>query len=212
MKTMKAILVMLALAAAFGASGVAQAQGQVCTPTNSGSTLCNALPSFGTTAASFLSASFTWLASIIATGVMLMIIFSGIQMMFAQGDEGTIKQAKTNLTYSVIGFVVIMCAYVIVSMVEYLVGVNSNAVNNSFFFNPLIETDFVSFLENQVLRTMTVIATIALALIVVNGFRYMISSSEDQTKKAKKAVTWSVVGLLVVLLSYTIVTVVLDTI
>ena len=48
---------------------------------------------------------------------LVMIIYSGILYMTAQGDEGKVKKAKGMLTNSIIGIVIVMGAYIIVAFV-----------------------------------------------------------------------------------------------
>jgi len=57
---------------------------------------------------------------IIAGLIMLFyIIYSGYQYMFSQGDPKSIEQAKKNITYAVVGFIVIFAAYWIVAYFGY---------------------------------------------------------------------------------------------
>jgi hypothetical protein len=70
-----------------------------CTADYAGNKLCNALPIFGgqavTDIPTFISAAFTWLATLIGTLALVMIIYGGAQMIFAQGDQQAITKAKS---------------------------------------------------------------------------------------------------------------------
>lgn len=55
-----------------------------------------------------------WIAGILAV---VMIIYSGLQMMISSGDSSKTETAKKTLTYAVVGLVVVMLSYVIVGFV-----------------------------------------------------------------------------------------------
>jgi hypothetical protein len=192
---------------------------QTCTPEYSGSKLCNAIPSFGgenvNDIPSFLQAAFTWLASIVATILMAVLIYSGLRMVLAQGDPGAIKTAKTSFTYAIVGFLVIIFGYTIVSMTQYFIGASSDDPEDAttFFFNPLKFTNLETFLESIIQNALVLIGTVVLFFLIWQGFRYVTAgANEEQTKSARQAITWSIIGLILTLLSYTIVMVVIRTI
>lgn len=194
---------------------------QVCNPNNPGTQLCNALPSFGGVAVTDISSLFTavlfWAGTIIALVAMVMIIYSGAKMVFAQGDQQALAEAKNSLTYAVSGFLVITFAYAMVSMVQYFIGVNAGTPNNSFFYNPLrdnvlFDGDAPSFVVSTILNFINLIGLIAMFFIIWNGFKYMLArGNEEQIAKAKSGVTWSVIGLILVILSYTIISAIINT-
>ncbi len=47
--------------------------------------------------------------------LLAMLIYSGYQYMFSQGDPKTTAKAQQTITYSIVGFVVIFAAYMIVN-------------------------------------------------------------------------------------------------
>lgn len=58
-----------------------------------------------------------------------------------------------------------------------------------------------------------VIAAVAALMIVIGGFKYVISSGNpDAVKSATKTITWAVIGLVVAVLAYAIVSIVSNTI
>lgn len=48
----------------------------------------------------------------------IMIMFAGIQYIIAFGDEGAVDTAKRNLQYSILGFIVALFSYTIVSLIS----------------------------------------------------------------------------------------------
>ncbi len=198
-----------------------------CTANYNSPRLCNALPFFGgqavTDIPTFIAALFTWLAGLIGTLALVMIIYGGAQMIFAQGDSAVVAKGKGTITNAVYGIIIIMFAYVIVSAVQYFVGVRDNvgdpgAINRNFFFNPLREeylfnTSFPAFVDSVIRDFLGILGVIAVLYIIIAGFRYVSAQgNEDQVKKAKDSIKWAVIGLICIILSYVIISVVINTI
>ena len=78
--------------------------------------------------------SWAWLISI------FMIVVSGIRMVISRGNEEAISQAKTSLQYAILGFIVIMVAFVVVNFVVALLtgegSLNPGAINDAFHLIP----------------------------------------------------------------------------
>ncbi|HYC79937.1 MAG TPA: hypothetical protein VEC17_02830 [Candidatus Binatia bacterium] len=193
-----------------------------CTADYSAPKLCNALPFFGGQAVSdipsFIAAAFTWLATLVGTLVLVMFIFGGAQMIFAQGDPAAVTKGKGTITNAVYGLIVIMFGYVIVSAVEYFLGVRADigapgSADRSFFFNPLREGYLPQFFQTTVIDFLGILGAISLLYIVIAGFRYLTAGgNEEQVKKAKQSITWALIGLGSIILSYAIVNMIIGTI
>ena len=54
------------------------------------------------------------LAGVVAVGL---VIISGIRFMISQGDPGKVAQARSSLTFAIIGLVIVILAYAIVTFV-----------------------------------------------------------------------------------------------
>lgn len=92
------------------------------------------------------------------------------------------------------------------------VGVNFNVnldENLGTFFNPL-EAESIPELIATIIRILFVLAGItAVIVIIIAGFRMVIDSgNETQVKKAKEAITWAVIGLIVSILAFSIVAII----
>lgn len=200
------------------------AQGQTsCSAKYSGSTLCNALPSFGGVAVTnipqFITAVFAWLAGIVGTLALVMVIYSGAQMIFSRGESAAVTKAKTSLAYSLIGLLVIVMAYVIVSVVQGLIGYDNTIEPGKIpggtminpIDNPLSSNDLLDFLRGVVRTVLGMMGTVTMLYIIFSGFRYMTAgSNEEQAKKSRAGLSWAIIGLISVILSYLIVTVVIN--
>ena len=70
-----------------------------------------------------------------------MIIFSGIRYITAHGDKGQVESAKNTLIYSIVGLVVAIIAYAIVSWVTGLFSSGSSAAGSgaSSYVLPVVE-------------------------------------------------------------------------
>lgn len=63
---------------------------------------------------------------LIVSGIfaLLVIIFSGFNLISASGDKTKITQAQSMLTYAIVGLVVIASAFLITNLVMQLIGYN----------------------------------------------------------------------------------------
>lgn len=59
-----------------------------------------------------------WLLAVIAMVAAIVIIYAGILLVFNGGNEARIKQAKTTLTWAIVGLVVAIGAFALVSIIQ----------------------------------------------------------------------------------------------
>lgn len=59
----------------------------------------------------------SWLFAAVGMLAVVMIIVSGLKMTLSAGDPGAVAKAKLTLVYSIVGLVVAMLAYAIVTFV-----------------------------------------------------------------------------------------------
>lgn len=76
--------------------------------------------------------------------------------------------------------------------------------------NPVAQFGNLSKLLNQVLPTVMVVASlVCLAILLTGSFTYVTSSGEpEKIKKARNTITYSIMGLILIFLSYLMVQVV----
>lgn len=80
------------------------------------------------------------------------------------------------------------------------------------FKPPVAETDVENIMTNLLKWVLTVAGSIALVALIIAGITYMTSmGSPEKAKKAKKSIYWTLGGLVLILLSYSIL-VILDSI
>ncbi|MDF1497841.1 MAG: hypothetical protein P1P85_00585 [Patescibacteria group bacterium] len=76
--------------------------------------------------------------------------------------------------------------------------------------NPISTSDFSKLVENFLLSTLGVAGSLALLMLIAGGIIYTTSSGDEQkVATAKKMITWTLLGLILILASYSII-VVLD--
>jgi hypothetical protein len=77
--------------------------------------------------------------------------------------------------------------------------------------NPIATSDFSILLTNFLKWLLSVAGAIALLMLIVGGVFYVTSSGNDQRiETAKKMITWTILGLILILLSYSIIIVIDD--
>ncbi len=77
------------------------------------------------------------------------------------------------------------------------------------FFNPLEKNTLPELLATLLRILFMLIGMVAVVIIIISGFRMvMASGNETELTKAKQAITWAVVGLIVALMSFSIVAIV----
>lgn len=75
------------------------------------------------------------------------------------------------------------------------------------------KTTIGSFLLQVIQILLLLSAVVAILFIVIGGFMYMTSSgNQEQADKGKKMITNAIIGLIVIILSYTIISIVINTV
>jgi len=75
--------------------------------------------------------------------------------------------------------------------------------------NPIATSDFSVLLTNFLKWLLSVAGSLALLMLIVGGVFYVTSSGNDQrVETAKKMITWTLLGLILILASYSIIIVI----
>jgi hypothetical protein len=86
------------------------------------------LPSSSSGIKGILGNLLTWMLAIFGIIAIISFIVSGIQYFLAAGDEKSMQAAKRNATYSILGVVVALSAFVIIKSIDTAL----NATSSSF--------------------------------------------------------------------------------
>ena len=69
--------------------------------------------------------------------------------------------------------------------------------------NPIATSDFSKIVGNTLQWVLSVAGAVALMMLIAGGLYYITAGgSEDRVRTAKKMVTWTILGLVLVLISY----------
>ncbi len=83
---------------------------------------------------------------------------------------------------------------------------NAVAIN---VVNPISTADFAKIVENVLLWILSVAGSLAIFAFIVGGIMYMTSSGDEQkANNAKKVITWTIIGTVLILASYAIIVVI----
>lgn len=180
----------------------------ICTP--GPTTLCD--PTHSGTLENFLGKTstaniFSVIAILVGIITIAMVVYSGIRMVASQGNEEELTKAKSAFQWSIAGFILIVLAFVIVSAIGNFLGMQNISPGPGAVVSPIGSSDILSLMGVIFTGVASFIGVFSLAIIIVSGFRYITArGNEEQTKKAKSSLTWAIIGLVVVLLGYIIVT------
>ncbi|OIO51619.1 MAG: hypothetical protein AUJ11_01690 [Parcubacteria group bacterium CG1_02_44_65] len=79
------------------------------------------------------------------------------------------------------------------------------------FDNPLKANDFTEIFVSIANWIAGIVATVAVLLIVIAGLQYIFSGGDlDRIQKAHKTIQWSLIGLIIVLMSWSLLNTVLS--
>lgn len=76
-----------------------------------------------TTFTEFITEAIPYVFGIAGVGLLIMIILSGFTLMTSAGDAKKMEQGKNQLTYAIVGFIVIFAAFWIVQFAGYAFGI-----------------------------------------------------------------------------------------
>lgn len=75
--------------------------------------------------------------------------------------------------------------------------------------NPIATSDFNEIVSNTLLWVLSVVGSLFLLMVIAGGVMYMVAGGvEERITRAKKIITWSILGLALILASYAIMVVI----
>lgn len=132
-----------------------------------------------------------WLAGIVAGIAVLMIMWAGFKYVTSGGDPGEAKKALGIITNAVKGLIIVFGANIIISEINYLMGITTES--GSFF----------NFANKAVAWGFGIITAVSVLAIVYAGYLFMLKGGTDQKEreKAAKIIQYVAVGLIVTMLA-----------
>ena len=133
----------------------------------------------------------SWIAVFIAIAGVIMVVLSLIQATLSfGGDEAAYTKVRTAIFHVVIGIIVVTLAYVL----------------RTVMFEIHEPSPLLQFIAQKLAILLTVILTIAVAVIIYAGVRMILSiGKEDEFTSARSLVIRVGIGIIVILLSYAMV-------
>ncbi len=135
----------------------------------------------------------------------VMIVIGGIIYITSAGDQGRVQLAKTAVTSAIIGLALAVAAPTFLfEIYTVLGGTEASAVSEGT--KPLSE-----ILEGVLDVLLGIIGTLSVLMLVIGGVMYITAAGEEsRADTAKKTIKYAIIGLIVAILSLTIVHVVAD--
>ncbi len=133
----------------------------------------------------------------------IMIIYGAYQFIMAGGDVGKTMKAKKTLTNAIVGLIIAIMAWGVITYIsnDFLQLTNgSNAMK-------LPENSIDVTLRAALQLATSLIGIIAVVFIIYSGIQYTTSSGDaGKIQKAKNTIVYSIIGLAIAILSFAIVT------
>lgn len=153
-------------------------------------------------------------ASAVALAAVIFLVFSGFRLMVAANEEAVVS-AKNSILWSVGGFAVAVLAFTIVSGASRLLGFDPGVPGNAISPTGFLQVpggdsqnfwSVATFVMNNILGLVGVVAVL---MIIYYGYRYVVAAgNEESIAAAKTGLKWAILGFIVVLMAFTIISIV----
>jgi hypothetical protein len=136
-----------------------------------------------------------------------MFLYGGYLYLTSGGDEGMVDKGIKSIIWSIVGIVVVLVSRL---LVEILIPRGSDSVKyaKDDLLNPTTD-NVLGGLEGIIGITNFIlgfVAMITVIMIIYGGYLFVISSGDDSLEeKAKKIMSQSIIGLVIVIIAYTLV-------
>jgi len=181
-----------------GATPNAGASGGATPNVTHGGTITYESPITDTTVDGLVATIADWMAGIVAGFAVIMIMVGGFMYVTSMGDPEKTKQGINYIKYSVIGLAIILGADIIIDEIRYLTGDAGAGGGFSVFANT-----FIGWF-------LTIIVGVSVLMLMWAGYLFL-TGGEDEKKitQAKSIIKYTVIGILVAILSASIINFVL---
>jgi hypothetical protein len=142
------------------------------------------------------------LVGIFGAVIVLVVIVSGVQISASGGNEEIIKKGKENIFKAVTGLVLLISFRAILLLINRLFeGVDTNVL---FVGDNLAPGGIPRLLGNAISMASFFAGIVSVVFVIVGGIQYITSGGGDQIKKAKRTITFALIGLVISVSSYAI--------
>lgn len=127
------------------------------------------------------------------------IMYGGFLFITGASNPSTVEKARKSIFNAVIGLVIALGAIAIVNFIFNIIG---NAATDS---NGIVQLTGEQLLQNILNIVYFVVGIIAIIVIILGGLMYTISSGDPaKVTRAKNMLTYSIVGLIIVIAAFAI--------
>lgn len=143
------------------------------------------------------------LVALMAIGGVFMFIYGGIMMLTAGGNEKQITQAKNVLRWTVYGILTILLS---VSLVQFVFALFGFEPTETFTIPGLSSTPLRDVTVNGIRFVIGLLGIAGVAVLVWGGYTWLTAGgNEQQIDKAKGIIRSAVIGLLIIILSWSVI-------
>lgn len=158
---------------------------------------------FATQGSSLVAGIYSFLEIFLGSIAVLMMVYSGFQVLVAGGSDETVTSAKKRIVISSIGLIIVGLSEVIIKDVIFNIDKDSGQVNVDSERGRELIVSITNFLSSMM-------AVIAVLAFVYAGFLYILNFGNDEmTGKAKKIMLGAVLGLVLAAAAFAIVSTVI---
>lgn len=153
-----------------------------------------------------------FITGLFLAGVVLVIVVSGVQISASAGNPEVIKNAKSNISKAIVGVVLLISARAILS----IFGIYSTPG----FTPPVtlfqgVDTSSLDSVQKVIANAITIAtgigSIVSVLFVMFGGVRYIIAAGNPESlKSAKSTITYALVGLMISLMAYGIVSFVIE--
>lgn len=134
-----------------------------------------------------------WIATIAVVIGILVVIIAATRAVLSFGDEGEYAKVRASILHVIIGLIVIGAAYIF----------------QQVFFIDREPTALLLLFLNPILVILGIIGLVAVLILIYAGFRMIISfGREDDFSAAKSLIFRVIIGLVIILVSFTLIAVI----
>lgn len=153
-------------------------------------------------ASSLVKGVIAFVEGFLATVAVAMLVYAGFTYVTAHGEQSSIDKAKRTTEYSIIGLFVVALADFMVNKVFYPEGRQLGEAQIA---------EGIKAIEGIINFALGFVSMIAVAFIIYGGFLYVTSGGEpDKSKKALTILKYAVTGVMLIMISYSLVGIVIN--
>lgn len=149
----------------------------------------------------------SWLATMAAVVGVLIIIIAALRAFLSFGDEASYANVRKSLLHIIIGLIIIGGAYLLrEAFYAPSLDIKGGAFTETGTFTGVANPDSLMDLINEkVMIILSIMTIIAVAILIYAGFRMVISFGREEDFTAAKSLMLRVIaGLIIILLSFTL--------